>query len=196
MNWYDRLVKPLIDYVCAVITLLVFWPILLVVFIINVLIFKKPLFIQSRVGRGEHIFDCIKFRSFRIDGDESSIPAWGRFLRFSSIDEMPQIINILRGEMSLIGPRPLLPEYLEYYTEQQRKRHLVKPGITGLAQVNGRNSLSWEKSLSLDVEYVEKINFWLDVKILVQTVFQIFKLNEINQSAAETREPFNKIQKK
>jgi lipopolysaccharide/colanic/teichoic acid biosynthesis glycosyltransferase len=192
MSWYKVIVKPVFDFVFAVILLLVFWPFLLVIFLINMLTFRKPLFTQTRIGLRDLPFCCIKFRTLHKDGDESSIPLWGRFLRTSSIDELPQLINVIRGEMSFIGPRPLLPEYLSHYSEEQRKRHLVKPGISGLAQVSGRNRLSWEESLALDVEYAEKLAFWLDVQILLKTIGQVFKIKEVNDSSSISRKPFNK----
>jgi lipopolysaccharide/colanic/teichoic acid biosynthesis glycosyltransferase len=192
MSWYKVIVKPVFDFVFAVILLIVFWPFLLVIFLINMLTFRKPLFTQTRIGLRELPFSCIKFRTLHKDGDESSIPLWGRFLRTSSIDELPQLINVIRGEMSFIGPRPLLPEYLSHYSEEQRKRHLVKPGISGLAQVSGRNRLSWEESLALDVEYAEKLAFWLDVQILLKTIGQVFKIKEVNDSSSISRKPFNK----
>jgi lipopolysaccharide/colanic/teichoic acid biosynthesis glycosyltransferase len=192
MSWYKVIVKPVFDFVFAVILLIVFWPFLLVIFLINMLTFRKPLFTQTRIGLRDLPFCCIKFRTLHKDGDESSIPLWGRFLRTSSIDELPQLINVIRGEMSFIGPRPLLPEYLSHYSEEQRKRHLVKPGISGLAQVSGRNRLSWEESLALDVEYAEKLAFWLDVQILLKTIGQVFKIKEVNDSSSISRKPFNK----
>jgi lipopolysaccharide/colanic/teichoic acid biosynthesis glycosyltransferase len=195
MNWYSGFVKPTFDFLFAAFTLLFFWPILLLIGLINTVVFGKPLFIQTRIGKNERPFQCIKFRSLRVDHDENSIPIWGKLLRLSSIDEMPQVINILRGEMSLIGPRPLLPEYLAHYTPKQKLRHTVKPGITGLAQVSGRNSLSWEQSLQLDVEYAQNRTFYFDLKILARTVLQVFKFGQVNSSAKESRKPFNQEQR-
>ena len=126
------------------------------------------------------------------DGNESTIPLWGKFLRLTSLDELPQLILIIRGQMSFVGPRPLLPEYLFYYSEEQRARHLVKPGITGLAQVNGRNTLSWEESLRLDAEYAQNCNLRIDVKIVLKTIPQILNFNQVNQEKKQSREPFNK----
>ncbi len=192
MRWYSEFVKPIIDYLVAAFTLIVLSPLLVIILLINALIFKKPLFTQVRIGKNEEPFTLIKFRSLKIDGDDMSSPFWGKVLRVTSIDEIPQSINILRGEMSLIGPRPLLPEYLPYYSEEQRKRHLVKPGITGLAQVKGRNRLSWDESLKLDANYADSLSLGLDLKILFLTILQLFKFSEVNSSKDQTREPFHK----
>ncbi len=191
MNWYSGFIKPILDYLFAALSLILLWPFLLIVALINALVFGKPLFVQTRIGKDERAFKCIKFRSLRTNHNELTIPFWGKVLRFTSVDEIPQVINILRGEMSLIGPRPLLPEYLNHYSEQQKKRHDVKPGITGLAQVKGRNSISWERSLQLDVEYTQRVNFWIDLKILMLTVVQVFKFGQVNSSSQESRKAFN-----
>jgi undecaprenyl phosphate N,N'-diacetylbacillosamine 1-phosphate transferase len=115
----------------------------------------------------------------------------GRFIRKTSIDEIPQLINVIKGDMSLVGPRPLLYKYIPLYSPQQRSRHLVKPGITGLAQVNGRNSISWTQKFAFDIDYVEKISFKMDIKILLLTAVKIFRVKEVNQSNQQTMEPFN-----
>jgi undecaprenyl phosphate N,N'-diacetylbacillosamine 1-phosphate transferase len=195
MGWYRGLVKPAIDFAFAFIVLCIGWPVLTLIFLVNRMVFTTALFVQERIGQNEEIFKCFKFRSMKTAGDETSIPPWGKFLRFSSLDELPQAINILRGEMSLVGPRPLLPEYLPHYTEEQRKRHIVKPGITGLAQVKGRNTLSWEESLRLDAMYAERITFWLDLKIIVLTIPQVFKFGQVQQRENTSRTAFNKPNK-
>lgn len=192
MPLYRRIAKPAIDYLVAAVALLVGWPLLLLIYIVNRFVFETGFFIQERIGKNERSFPCIKFRSMKRRGEESSIPAWGRLLRYSSMDELPQIVNILRGEMSWVGPRPLLPEYLPYYNENQRKRHLVKPGITGLAQVNGRNTLSWNESLELDAYYAENLSFALDLKIVFKTIPQVFKFGQVRQSQETSRTAFNK----
>lgn len=196
MGWYRSFVKPSIDYGFAVVVICLGWPFLLIIYVVTRLVFTTGFFIQERVGRNDKIFECFKFRSMKTQGDESSIPRWGKFLRHSSIDELPQVINILRGEMSLVGPRPLLPEYLQHYSDEQRKRHLVKPGITGLAQVSGRNKLSWDESLALDAHYAENVSFQMDLKIVFKTIPQVFKFGQVQQSAKETRSAFNKRIKK
>ena len=192
MGWYRSFVKPSIDYGFAVVVICLGWPFLLIIYVVTRLVFTTGFFIQERVGRNDKIFECFKFRSMKTQGDESSIPRWGKFLRYSSIDELPQVINILRGEMSLVGPRPLLPEYLQHYSDEQRKRHLVKPGITGLAQVSGRNKLSWDESLGLDARYAESVSFSLDLKIMLLTIAQVFKFGEVKESKAASRSAFNK----
>jgi undecaprenyl phosphate N,N'-diacetylbacillosamine 1-phosphate transferase len=195
MHLYRRLGKPSIDYAFAAIAILLGWPFLLIIYVVNRVVFTTGFFIQERVGRNERRFACIKFRSMKIEGEESSIPPWGKFLRYSSIDELPQVINVLRGEMSWVGPRPLLTEYLPYYSDNQRKRHMVKPGITGLAQVNGRNSLSWEKSLALDTHYAENVSFQMDLKIVFKTIPQVFKFGQVQQNRKTSRTAFNKSKK-
>ncbi len=192
MHSYSGFIKPIIDYLVAAFTLIILSPLLVIILLINTMVFKRPLFTQKRIGKNEEPFTLIKFRSLRIDGDDLSAPLWGKVLRVTSIDEIPQSINILRGEMSLIGPRPLLPEYLTHYSEEQRKRHLVKPGITGLAQVKGRNRLSWDESLKLDSIYADSLSFGMDLKILFLTILQLFKFSEVNSSKNQTREPFHK----
>jgi undecaprenyl phosphate N,N'-diacetylbacillosamine 1-phosphate transferase len=195
MGWYRGIVKPTFDFAFAIIVLCLGWPVLALIFFINQMVFTTALFVQVRIGQNEEPFNCLKFRSMKTAGDESTIPLWGKFLRFSSLDELPQAINILRGEMSWVGPRPLLPEYLPHYTEEQRKRHLVKPGITGLAQVKGRNTLSWEESLRLDATYAKSISFWLDLKIIVLTIPQVFKFGQVQQHENTSRTAFNKPNK-
>lgn len=193
MAWYSNLLKPMADWIIALILAFFLFPVLVCLTIINWFVFKKPFFVQNRIGKNEASFVFYKFRSMKIDSDETSIPRWGRFLRKSSLDELPQLFNILRGEMSFVGPRPLLPEYLKHYSEEQAQRHLVKPGITGLAQVKGRNTISWKKSLELDTYYSNNQSFALDFSILLQTVFQVFKFNEVDEASGKSRKPFNKI---
>ncbi len=191
MGLYKQIFKPTSDYFLALLLLFALGPFLLLILIINRMIFNTSIFAQKRIGKGEREFTCFKFRSMITEDSEASIPVWGRFLRITSIDELPQLINILRGEMSFIGPRPLLPAYLIHYTEEQRKRHIVKPGITGLAQVKGRNTLSWEESLRLDAVYAESISFWLDLKIIVLTIPQVFKFGQVQQNKNTSRSAFN-----
>jgi len=153
---------------------------------------------QKRVGLHERIFTLFKFRSMteatdkegNLLPDSERLTSFGKMLRKTSLDELPQLINVLLGQMSLIGPRPLLVEYLKYYDEEQKKRHLVRPGITGWAQVNGRNAISWEKKFELDVWYVEKLSFLLDLSIVWKTVQKIIKSEGISQDGQATMEPF------
>lgn len=189
---YKRFLKPAFDYLAATISLLLAWPFILIVYLVNRIVFGTGFFIQQRIGLRNQPFNCFKFRSMKTKDDDSTIPAWGKFLRYTSIDELPQLLNILRGEMSLVGPRPLLPQYLNSYSEEQIKRHNVKPGITGLAQVNGRNKLSWQESLAFDTEYAAHVTFGLDFKIILLTIPQVFKFGQVHQNEHVTRESFDK----
>ena len=146
------------------------------------------LFYQERPGKGEKIFRVMKFKSMTderdADGnllpDKERITAVGRFVRKTSIDELPQLINVLKGDMSLIGPRPLLPEYLPYYTEREKLRHTVRPGISGWAQVNGRNNVTWDQKLELDAYYVEHLSLWMDIKVLLTTIKNVLGGKDVN----------------
>ena len=147
----------------------------------------NPFFFQDRPGKDEKIFRLIKFRSMSNkkdkDGnllpDEKRITSYGEFIRKTSLDELPELLNILKGDMAIVGPRPLLVKYLPYYTEEERLRHTVRPGLTGLAQINGRNNLDWDPRLALDVEYVKNLSLINDIKIIFKTVFKVFKREDI-----------------
>ncbi|MGJ5643152.1 sugar transferase [Formosa sp. S-31] len=180
---YKFLFKPFLDFVIAILVIIFLSPILLILTVILFWINKgKPFFIQERPGKNEQVFKIIKFRSMTEEVDKKGkllperdrLTKIGKFIRDYSLDEIPQLINVLRGEMSLIGPRPLLIRYLPYYSNEQRKRHDVKPGITGWAQVNGRNTLSWEEKFTHDIWYVENYSFLLDCRILLSTVRTVF----------------------
>src|SRR5210317_1202031 len=186
------LFKRLMDILVASIVLVVLSPIILLSLIIQwIEIGSSPVFIQTRPGKNEVLFNIIKLKTMneKRDGegnllpDKDRITRFGRFFRSASIDELPQLINVLKGDMSFVGPRPLLIDYLELYNEEQKKRHLVRPGITGLAQVNGRNAIGWEEKFSYDVEYVESISFLLDVKILLKTVQKVIARKDIQNQA-------------
>jgi lipopolysaccharide/colanic/teichoic acid biosynthesis glycosyltransferase len=160
----------------------------------------RPVFFrQIRTGVGGRTFEMIKFRSMRnaFDAhgkplpDEQRMTRFGRFLRSTSLDELPELINVLKGEMSLVGPRPLLPEYLPLYSEDQMRRHEVLPGITGWAQINGRNAISWKKKFELDCWYVDNRSFWLDFKIICLTLWNVLRKSDINHAGHATVEPFN-----
>lgn len=151
---------------------------------------KEPFFIQTRIGRDNKPFKILKFRTLRFENDDHSITSFGKVLRTLSIDEWPQLINILKGEMSFIGPRPLLDEYLPLYNDRQSSRHKVKPGITGWAQVNGRNKLSWNESLEMDAYYAENVSFKLDMIVLFKTVLQLFKFKQVEGKDNITRGKF------
>ncbi|SDH02981.1 sugar transferase [Psychroflexus sediminis] len=196
---YQNLIKPFLDFLAAFIGLLLLSPIFIIVtlllFIANS---GKPFFFQKRPGKDERIFSIIKFKTMNdatdkngnLLPDEKRLTAVGKFVRKTSLDEVPQLINVLKGDMSLVGPRPLLPEYLPLYNDQQRKRHQVKPGITGWAQVNGRNALSWKGKFEKDVEYVYNQSFTLDLKILFLTLKKVVKSEGINQGGQATAEKF------
>lgn len=177
---YQHFFKRLIDFTIVLIALLCIWPILLIITIWLHFANKGAgaFFTQERPGKNGKIFKVIKFKSMTDERDEfgkllpnnQRITKVGKFIRKTSIDELPQLFNVFKGDMALIGPRPLLPEYLPYYTEREKKRHSVRPGITGWAQVNGRNCVKWDDRLELDVYYVEHLSFLLDCKILFKTV--------------------------
>ena len=175
----------------AVFLLFVLSPVFVIIVVLQFFFVSNPLFIQERPGRYGRIFKMIKFRTLKTDGDDQSLTAFGRILRLTSLDELPQMINILRGEMSFIGPRPLLTRYLPHYSMRQRKRHEVKPGITGLAQVNGRNRAAWEESLEWDVKYVEQFSFFTDLIILIKTIRQIFIWKEVSGKEGKSRDSFH-----
>jgi len=196
---YVKFFKPLFNFIISFSLLLVLSPIIFL--IILILLFTnngKVFFIQERPGKDEKIFKLIKFKTMSDKKDENGnllqdkerLTFFGNFIRKLSLDEILQFINVLKGDMSLIGPRPLLIEYLPLYNEKQKKRHKVKPGITGWAQVNGRNSLSWEERFALDVWYVENVSFILDMKIFSLTIIKIFKRDGISSESSATMEKF------
>ncbi len=198
---YQNLLKPFFDFFGALVLLLIAGPIIILAAII--LAFSNggsPFFLQKRPGKNERIFTIIKFKTMNdkkggngnLLADSERLTASGKFIRSSSLDELPQILNVLIGDMSFVGPRPLLPEYLPLYNEAQKLRHNVKPGITGWAQVNGRNAIGWQQKFEYDVWYVEHQSFWLDVKILFKTVEKVFKKDGIAQEGQATAEPFKK----
>lgn len=197
---YKRLFKRLIDIVVSFGGLLITSP--LIVPVLLYIYWKtrgNPFFLQKRPGLKERIFTLIKIRtminSYDSEGnllpDKDRTTRWGKFLRETSLDEIPQLINVLKGDMSLIGPRPLLREYLPLYSEFHRQRHLVRPGITGWAQVNGRNSISWQQKFDLDVWYVEHISFKTDLQIVLQTIKKVLKKEGINRSTEVTMPAFD-----
>jgi len=197
---YKRFFKQIIDFFIAFTALVILSPILLIVVILLGFANKgNPFFFQKRPGKDERIFKIVKFRTMTNERDENGIllpdadrlTGIGKFVRKTSIDEIPQLINVLMGDMSLIGPRPLLPEYLPIFNEKQKKRHSVRPGITGWAQVNGRNAISWTKKLEYDVWYVENLSFTLDMKILFKTIKKVIISEGINTQDMATTEPFN-----
>ncbi len=186
---YKHFFKRLIDFTIVLCALLVIWPILLVITIWLHFANKGAgaFFTQERPGKNGKIFKVIKFKSMTDERDangkllpnEQRITKVGMFVRKTSIDELPQLINVLKGDMALIGPRPLLPEYLPYYTEREQLRHTVRPGITGWAQVNGRNTVKWDDRLELDAYYVEHLSFYVDVKIILMTIKNVLEKKDI-----------------
>ncbi|MCB0598866.1 MAG: sugar transferase [Lewinellaceae bacterium] len=196
---YRTFFKPAFDASAAVIGLLILSPLWLSVWLILAIANRgKAFFVQTRPGKNERLFQLIKFRTMTEACDENGqllpdaqrLTPVGRFVRETSLDEAPQLINVLKGEMSLIGPRPLLVKYLDRYDEAQRRRHDVKPGITGWAQVNGRNAISWEEKFRLDVWYVEHCSFALDMRILGMTVLKVLRSEGIRQPGRATAEEF------
>lgn len=180
---YARYIKRPMDFFLSFCAVAVLSPILLVLTIIGAIVMKgNPFFVQERPGKNEKIFKLIKFRTMTCekdkDGkllpDEERLTGYGNFLRHTSLDELPELFNILKGDMSIIGPRPLLPEYLPYYTETERHRHDVRPGLSGLAQINGRNAVTWEEKFSWDLKYVGDITFFGDIRIILLTVKKAF----------------------
>ncbi|MEX6476775.1 sugar transferase [Fusobacterium animalis] len=196
---YRLLFKRVIDIFLSLIFILLFWWLYIV---IAILVRKKlgspVIFKQKRPGINEKIFTMYKFRTMidKKDGDGNLLPdkdrltKFGRFLRSTSLDEIPELWNVLKGEMSLVGPRPLLVEYLSKYTEKEKKRHEVRPGITGFAQVNGRNNTTWEDRFKNDIYYVENISFSLDLKIIIKTFLKVIRKSDINQSEDVTMKNF------
>ena len=193
-------IKRGIDFILSLVGLILASPVLLIVAILVRMKLGSPIFFrQARVGLNGEIFEMIKFRTMKDAYDANGQPlpdserltSFGQFLRKTSLDELPELINVLKGDMSLVGPRPLLVEYLPLYSEEQMRRHNVRPGITGYAQVNGRNNISWAKKFELDIYYVNHFSLYLDIKILWQTVVKVIKQADINQEGNVTVEKFN-----
>ena len=197
---YKNFFKRIIDFLAAIFAIVLLSPLYL---IITIFLFfandGKPFFIQARPGKNCKIFKIVKFKTMnekkdnegKLLPDAQRLTKIGTFVRKTSLDEIPQLFNVLIGDMSLIGPRPLLVHYVHLYSDFQNRRHEVKPGITGWAQVNGRNAISWDKKFELDVYYVENLSFLLDVKIIFKTIKKVIKSEGINAADAATIEPFN-----
>jgi undecaprenyl phosphate N,N'-diacetylbacillosamine 1-phosphate transferase len=196
---YKRIFKPLLDLIIALAGFIIVFPVFLVIGIILLIANEgKPFFLQQRPGKNKKIFQVIKFKTMNDKKDKNGnllpdakrLTGAGKFIRKTSLDEIPQLLNVIKGDMSLIGPRPLLVEYLPLYNEIQNKRHEVKPGITGWAQVNGRNAISWEQKFDYDVWYVDHLSFFLDLKILILTIKKVFKREGISQKGEATMDYF------
>jgi undecaprenyl phosphate N,N'-diacetylbacillosamine 1-phosphate transferase len=199
LNFYSGIIKRIIDIGVSIVVLLVLSPVILIAAMILYYQNKgKVLYIQERPGYQARGFNIVKFKTMTDERDASGqllpdrlrITVFGAVIRRLSIDELPQLFNVLKGDMSLVGPRPLLFKYLPLYSKEQFRRHDVKPGITGWAQVNGRNSISWTQKFKLDVYYVDHLSFWLDMKILWLTFFKVLKREGVNQSDERPMMPF------
>lgn len=196
---YASFLKRFFDLMASLVVILLFWWVYVIVAILVRIKLGSPvLFCQERPGKNEKIFRMYKFRTMTDERDENGqllsdevrLTKFGRILRSTSLDELPELFNILKGDMSIVGPRPLLVKYLPLYNEEQKHRHDVRPGLTGLAQVNGRNAISWQEKFRYDVEYVKHVTFWGDMKIVIRTVGKIFKREGINMDTGQTMETF------
>ncbi len=194
------ILKRVFDIVASVCVIALLWPLILIVGILVAMRFKRPIFFtQARPGLHCKPFRIVKFRTMTNEQDETGallpdaarLPPFGRFLRATSLDELPELFNVLRGEMSLVGPRPLLMDYLALYTPEQLRRHEIRPGLTGWAQVNGRNNLPWADRFALDVWYVDNRTFLLDLKILILTLANVIQARDIRQEGQATMERFH-----
>lgn len=194
---YKNFFKRFLDIIISLIFILCFWWLYVVIAILVRIKLGSPiLFKQDRPGLNEKIFKMYKFRTMtdakdslgNLLTDAERLTKFGKFLRSTSLDEIPELWNVIKGEMSLVGPRPLMPKYLAYYTEEEKKRHNVRPGVTGWAQVNGRNSLTWEDKFRYDIEYVNTVSFWLDLKIVFITIKKVFKRQDISDFSDENKE--------
>ena len=194
------LAKRIFDITISMVLLFFLSPLMLIIYLLVILNLGNPaFFLQERVGKDNKVFKIIKFRTMKDakDKEGNDLPDYkrvtklGSFLRATSLDELPELINVIKGEMSLVGPRPLLTQYLPIYNEEQIRRHEVLPGVTGWAQVNGRNSLTWNEKFKLDVWYVDNRTFWIDIKILFLTAYKVIKREGINKSQTVTMDYFN-----
>lgn len=198
-GFYEKYIKRLIDIVLSGCALVVLSPVLLLVaLLVRIKLGSPVIFKQKRPGLNEEIFEMYKFRTMTDERDENGkllpdeirLTSFGKKLRSTSLDELPELINIFKGDMSIVGPRPLLVAYLERYNEEQKKRHLVRPGITGLAQVEGRNTLSWAEKFDYDIKYINNISFINDIKIIFKTVSVVLKKEGVSSNTSVTMEEF------
>lgn len=202
---YPRFFKRFFDFTLSLMALMVLSPILLLLTVIGAIAMQgNPFFTQLRPGKYEKIFRLVKFRTMsnakdkngKLLPDDVRLNGYGKFLRATSLDELPELLNILVGHMSIVGPRPLLVEYLPYYNETEKHRHDVRPGLTGWAQVNGRNSVSWDERFRLDVEYVSNISLWMDIKIILLTVQKVLVRSNVSENTRQTEGNFAEIRRK
>lgn len=198
-SFYAKYIKRKLDIICALAAIVVFsWLYVILAILVYINLGKPVLFKQIRPGKDGKAFNLYKFRtmmeSYNEDGtilpDEERLTTFGKILRSTSLDELPEAFNILRGDMSVVGPRPLLIQYLARYNDQQSRRHDVRPGLSGYAQIHGRNSVSWEEKFDMDLWYIEHLSFWIDVKIVIQSVFMVLKREGINSNTHATMEEF------
>ncbi len=201
---YAKFFKRLIDFILSFVAVVILFPFLLILSVVGAFMMKgNPFFTQKRPGKNGKIFSLIKFRTMSEekdkDGnllpDEKRLNRYGQLLRKTSVDELPELINILKGDMSIVGPRPLLVKYLPLYNEEQRRRHDVRPGLTGYAQAYGRNSLTWEEKFQKDVYYVDNLSMWLDIKIIFKTISVVLKREGVSSETSATMEEFTGTKK-
>ena len=194
---YEKYIKRMLDFILSLIALICLSPVLLIVSILVRTKLGSPIiFKQQRPGKNEKIFTLYKFRTMTDEKDENGkllpdsqrLTKFGKFLRSTSLDELPELINIIKGDMAIVGPRPLLVQYLPYYTEEEKHRHDVRPGLTGLAQIKGRNLCSWDEKFQYDIKYINNITFINDIKIIISTIIKVFKREGISQEGNATME--------
>ena len=201
---YAKYIKRMLDFILSLIALIVLSPLMIIIgILVRIKLGKPVIFKQKRPGKNEKIFTLYKFRTMTDEkdeqgnllADEKRLTKFGKFLRSTSLDELPELWNILKGEMAIVGPRPLLVEYLPLYNEEQKHRHDIKPGLTGLAQITGRNAIQWEEKFKEDIEYVNNITFIQDTKIILKTFVKVFKKEGINQEGNATIRKFEGVKK-
>lgn len=201
---YRKYIKRLLDVVLSLLALILLMPLMVILYIlVRTKLGNPAIFKQKRPGKDEKIFTLYKFRTMTDEKDcegnflpdEKRLTKFGKILRSTSLDELPELINILKGDMSIVGPRPLLVEYLQLYTDEQKNRHDVRPGLTGLAQINGRNNLKWDKRFEEDINYVKNISLWIDIKIVLKTFTKILKREGISENGNATVRKFEGSEK-
>lgn len=194
---YSKYIKRILDFIISLIALILLMPLIAIIHLLVLIKLGKPaIFKQKRPGKNEKIFTLYKFRTMSNQKDESGnllpdfkrLTKFGRFLRSTSLDELPELINIIKGDMAIVGPRPQLIKDMIFMTEEQRRRHLVRQGLTGLAQINGRNNITWEEKINYDLEYIKKITFLNDLKIVIKTITKVFKKEDITTDGMDTAE--------
>ena len=201
---YAKYIKRMLDFILSLIALIVLSPLMIIIgILVRIKLGRPVIFKQKRPGKNEKIFTLYKFKTMTDEkdeqgnllADEKRLTKFGKFLRSTSLDELPELWNILKGEMAIVGPRPLLVEYLPLYNEEQKHRHDIKPGLTGLAQISGRNAIQWEEKFKEDIEYVNNITFIQDTKIILKTFIKVFKKDGINQEGNATMKKFEGTKK-